>query len=263
MKWFKHDTDASVDAKLQELLFDYGAEGYGLYWYCIELISANVTPKNITFELEHDSRVIARNLNLSIEKTKHMMQKMIDLKLFDISKNEKLRCIKIADRLDEFTRKSVNTNKILSAVSVENQKCVRSVSGVSRILSHTDKDIDIDKDIEDCKKSYSIESKIQSKLSEYKNINISAFYEWITYKKFKSIAPVTKTLNFLSSYDLNTQQIIVDTSIMNQYKGLFPPKQNTQQYNTPKSQTLNTDVNVWDEIEKRGVQNEPVQKIVN
>ena len=43
-----------MDAKLQEVLLDYGLEGYGLYWYCIELIAQRVTTNNLTFELEHD-----------------------------------------------------------------------------------------------------------------------------------------------------------------------------------------------------------------
>ena len=51
MKWFKHDSDASIDAKLQILLLDYGAKGYGLYWYCVELIAQGVNENNITFEL--------------------------------------------------------------------------------------------------------------------------------------------------------------------------------------------------------------------
>ena len=39
MKWFKHEAAANMDAKLQEVLLDYGLEGYGLYWYCLELIA--------------------------------------------------------------------------------------------------------------------------------------------------------------------------------------------------------------------------------
>ncbi len=54
MKWIKHDTDANQDNKLQNVLLDYGLEGYGLYWYCIELIGSKVDKDNITFELEHD-----------------------------------------------------------------------------------------------------------------------------------------------------------------------------------------------------------------
>ena len=84
-------------------------------------------------------------------------------------------------------------------------------------------------------------------------VNQHALDEWLSYKKYKNITGVTKTINFLSNYSFEIQQKIVDTSIMNGYKGLFEPKQEKQQqpYNTPKSQTLNTDVNVWDEIEKQ------------
>ena len=32
MKWFKHDTDASNDAKLKKLILKYGAEGYAIYF---------------------------------------------------------------------------------------------------------------------------------------------------------------------------------------------------------------------------------------
>ena len=118
--------------------------------------------------------------------------------------------------------------------------------------------------VKSVKKEELINSKIKNKISEYQNININAFNEWMDYKKYKSIAPVTKTLNFLDEYDFDTQQLIVNTSIMNQYQGLFPPKQNNQQpYNTPKSQTLNTDVNVWDEIDRQGERDEPVQKVIN
>ena len=58
-------------------MLDYGAAGYGLYWYCVELIAQNVNKDNITFELEHDARIIARNLNLTILETTNMMKKMV------------------------------------------------------------------------------------------------------------------------------------------------------------------------------------------
>ena len=107
MKWFKHDTDASIDAKLQELLLDYGASGYGLYWYCVELIAQKVDKSNFTFELEHDARIIARNLNLTIQETTDMMKKMISLGLFSMNKNNKLACYALANRLDQ----SMTSNK--------------------------------------------------------------------------------------------------------------------------------------------------------
>jgi len=61
--------------------------------------------------------------------------------------------------------------------------------------------------------------------NEYTNINQEAFNEWMTYKKYKNKGAITKTLNMLNKYDFQTQQEMVDKSIMNEYKGLFEPKQ--------------------------------------
>jgi len=82
------------------------------------------------------------------------------------------------------------------------------------------------------KQKNSLSSQISTKLQEAENvINLNAFNEWQDYKKYKSIAPISKTINFLSKYDFSMQQQIVDSSIMNGYKGLFEPKQQTQQKN--------------------------------
>ena len=68
----------------------------------------------------------------------------------------------------------------------------------------------------------------EEKLSEYTNINVPAFDEWVEHKKFKSMAPITKLLNFLTKHDMKTQQEMVDTSIMNNWAGLFEPKGNNK-----------------------------------
>lgn len=150
MKWFKHDTDASIDAKLQEVLLDYGAAGYGLYWYCIELIAKDVTPKNITFELEHDVRIIARNLNLSVKEVQDMMQRMIDIGLFDISKNKKIACVKLAYRLDDSMRKGRQIGDILDAFNVENGLVGKIPNDSGKSLLDIEEDIDkeLEEDIE-------------------------------------------------------------------------------------------------------------------
>lgn len=98
MDWFKHDTNANLDEKLQEVLLDYGLEGYGLYWYCIELIVGKVSSDNITFELKHDARIIARNTGGSVQKIQEMMTRFIELGLFETS-NGSITCLKVAKRL--------------------------------------------------------------------------------------------------------------------------------------------------------------------
>jgi glucan-binding YG repeat protein len=144
VKWFKHDSDASIDAKLQEVLLDYGATGYGLYWYCIEMIAKDVSPKNITFELEHDSRIIARNLNLSIKEVQDMMQKMVDLGLFDISQNKKITCLKMAYRLDDSTKKGIQTSEIISNLRKNSEKFGKIPNDSEKV--RPEEDIDIDKE---------------------------------------------------------------------------------------------------------------------
>ena len=106
MQWFKHDTDANMDAKLQVILLDYGLEGYGLYWYCMELIAGKVCKDNLTFQLEHDARIIARNTGSTPAKVEEMMRKFVELGLFEASSG-RITCLKLAKRLDQ----SMTSNK--------------------------------------------------------------------------------------------------------------------------------------------------------
>ena len=108
MKWYKHDSNANMDAKLQAVILEYGAEGYGLYWYCLELIASNVDADNLSFELEHDARIIARNLGMGVQRCEEMMKFMISLGLFEAS-NGVITCLKLAKRADDYTAKLVKS----------------------------------------------------------------------------------------------------------------------------------------------------------
>lgn len=100
MKWMKHDTDANSDAKLKKLRMKYGLEGYGLYWYCLELVAANVDKDNLTFELEHDAEIISFDTGIHYERIQEMMTYMVSLSLFE-QDNGILTCLKLAKRLDK------------------------------------------------------------------------------------------------------------------------------------------------------------------
>ena len=110
MKWFKHDSDASNDAKLKKLRIKYGAQGYGIYWYCLELIARNVEKHNLTFELEHDAEIIADDFKLSSDLVQHIMSFMVDIGLFENSTGV-ITCLKMATRTDEYTQKLIQSNK--------------------------------------------------------------------------------------------------------------------------------------------------------
>lgn len=113
MKWIKHDTDANQDAKLQNVLLDYGLEGYGLYWYCLELIAGRVDVDNVTFELEHDARIIARNVGSTPQKVEEMMRYFVKNKLFE-GDNGVITCMKLAKRLDRSMTSNPQMREIIS-----------------------------------------------------------------------------------------------------------------------------------------------------
>lgn len=118
MKWFQHDASASHDAKVKKLILRHGAEGYAVYFHCLELISGDLTQTNITFELEHDAEIIADNLKIKgdnqtagIDKVNNILKTIIDIGLFETADN-RIFCFKLASRLDNTVSRSAEINKI-------------------------------------------------------------------------------------------------------------------------------------------------------
>jgi len=119
MKWFKHDSDASSDAKIKKLLIRYGAVGYAVYFHCLELIAGNVSNDNITFELEHDSEIIADNLRIrgtndqsGMQIVEDIMRYIVELELFE-SNGGKITCFKMIKRLDSSMTSNSKFRKLI------------------------------------------------------------------------------------------------------------------------------------------------------
>ena len=90
-------------------------------------------------------------------------------------------------------------------------------------------------------------------LNDYPNINIKAFNEWMNYKKYKHKGSITKTLNMLHKYSYETQQTIVDQSIMNEYKGLFEPKQqNAHSFKQQDAKKTEDSIDMYYEMKEKG-----------
>lgn len=111
MKWFMHESAANRDTKLRKVLIKYGAEGYGLYWYCLEHVCAAVDPK-LTFELEHDSEILAHELRVDTLKVEEMMRYMVRLGLFDAS-GDVISCIKLARYLGDKNTRNADLQTII------------------------------------------------------------------------------------------------------------------------------------------------------
>jgi len=119
MKWFKHDSTASLDAKLARVRLKYGMEGYGLYWFCLESIARNVETHNLSFELEEDAELLSTATNIHYERVQEMMTYMCNLGLFENCEG-RITCLKMATRTDEYT-----------------QKLLRSITSVPTVSRHT------------------------------------------------------------------------------------------------------------------------------
>lgn len=115
MKWFKHDSNAHNDSKLKRIRQKYGMVGYGLYWYCIELIAGNVEKNNISFELEDDAEIIAIDWNLDQLKVEEMMRYFVQIGLFE-SKENTITCLKLAKRLDDTNSKNPQIRSIINSL---------------------------------------------------------------------------------------------------------------------------------------------------
>lgn len=116
MEWFKHDSNANFDEKLQQLLIDYGLEGYGLYWYCIELIVNKISKDNVSFELKHNARIIARNTGSSEQKIVEMMNYLVQIGLF-VNQNGLIYCTKIAKRLSASATSNQEMRLLISQIN--------------------------------------------------------------------------------------------------------------------------------------------------
>ena len=111
MKWFKHDSDSSLDKKLQKVRLKYGMQGYGLYWYLLEMVAINVEKHNLSFELEHDAEIISFSTGISYELVQEMMSYMVSLGLFE-NQQGIITCLKMANRTDEYTQKLLRNSSV-------------------------------------------------------------------------------------------------------------------------------------------------------
>lgn len=128
MKWFKHDTTALHDAKIEKLVMKYGIEGYGVYFACIEMIAHDISKHNLTFELEHDAEILAHKFKIDTIKLEEIMLYCIHLGLFGQSEvNGRVTCLKLATRIDDSQIKNPQMKDIQSYIKEKlyNDKSVK------------------------------------------------------------------------------------------------------------------------------------------
>ena len=191
MKWFKHFAGAHDNNKLTKVRMRYGADGYAIYWYCLELISSDLgTLPEVTFELKHDAEVIGFNLKIDSGRVEEIMTYMIQLELFK-SIDGIVTCFKLAKYLDKKNTRNKTIHKIIDVAKQE-----INVTGLSRTLTDKERRFPLDTDTDtdtDIKK----ESK-KKKSNVFKKPNIEMLENFILENNFSINAQ-----QFLDHYDSN------------------------------------------------------------
>lgn len=139
MQWFKHDTKAHTDARIKKLVLRHGAEGYAVYFHCLELIAGDIAENNLTFELEHDAEIIADNLKITstqevaaIDKVNDIMMYILELGLFESSDN-RIFCFKLLKRLDQSMTGNNHMRKLISDAKELNHDVIMTESCKKRL----------------------------------------------------------------------------------------------------------------------------------
>jgi hypothetical protein len=159
MKWFKHDSDANLDDKLQNLMLDHGLKGYGLYWYCLELIANKFDHTNITLELKHDARIIAKNTGETVKEVEDMMRRMVELDLFSQSQGM-IQCLKLGTRFEASASSHPLVRDTIKQLKTTNGKVMIKSQPSHNVVTAEEKRIEEkrteeNKLLEDFKKFYS------------------------------------------------------------------------------------------------------------
>lgn len=140
MNWFQHDADSTQDAKIKKLLIRHGAVGYAVYFHCLELIIGDVCETNITFELEHDSEIIADNLKITgtgeksgREIVENIMRTIVGLGLFT-NENGHIFCYKLLKRINMSMTSNKGLREAIASAKEENHDEI--MTRHDKIMSH-------------------------------------------------------------------------------------------------------------------------------
>ena len=119
MQWFKHQSDARNSLKLRKVRRKYGADGYAIYWFCLEAIAYEVNKDNLTFDLKEDAETIGFELSIQEKRVEEIMKYMIEVGLFESSGNV-ITCLKLAESIDKSMTNSPKMRQWLDAKTIKN-----------------------------------------------------------------------------------------------------------------------------------------------
>lgn len=176
MLWFKHRSDARNSLKLRKVRRKYGADGYAIYWFCLEAIAYDVDKDNLTFELREDAETIGFELSIQEKRVMEIMMYMVEIGLFESSSNM-ITCMKLAESLDKSMTNSPKMRKWLDGKKLPVSADVMTLLDDANTCPELEVEVEVEVEVEEkIKKTtaiavdYSVLQMSNDELSELKRV---------------------------------------------------------------------------------------------
>lgn len=114
MRWFKHISNSQNDETISELMDEFGAEGYGVWWIILERIAQLIDETDRCFA-RFSLKVWATSARVSVKKFQNIIEFLEKKQVFNLKLENKIltiECPKLLKYRDEWTeRKAKVANK--------------------------------------------------------------------------------------------------------------------------------------------------------
>lgn len=110
MKWLKHQTDSRNDLDVQIILEEYGAEGFGVFWLCLELVASQ--GENYQIKKQKDwLKYISKLSKIDQKRTEEILHRLASIGLVDKKSLNRghLHVPKMSKYADEYNHKKKKT----------------------------------------------------------------------------------------------------------------------------------------------------------
>lgn len=106
MKWFKHETDAHTNLKLQSVVDKFGLEAYGFYWVCVELVGLQGEKFRLKTEKSWKN-YLKKMIGIELERQETFLEFFGEINLIDKKALilGTLYIPKLGERADEYTKR--------------------------------------------------------------------------------------------------------------------------------------------------------------
>lgn len=252
VKWIKIMTDIFDNRKIKQIEKLPDADAIIIIWFKILCLAGNLNENGLitlTEDVPYTDEMLANEFNKPINTIRLALEvfqkfKMIEIinDIYCVSNWEKYQNVDRLEKIREQTRKRVAQHRERQkqlTLSESNVTCNVTVTQCNATDKDIDKEIEIDKDINKKnkkeKKSTEIDDLINSNFTDDELKN--TVYEFIKMRKAIKKPLTTRGLELMIkklykiTTDINEQIEILNNSIMNNWQGIYPLKQNDNNKN--------------------------------